>query len=383
MSSPATVSLDYAKGLGGVIATESALSRVDGAAGKLYYRGIPIEELAGQSTFEEVSFFLLTGRLPTREELDAFSAELAEARPIPRDIRDVIRTFPADAHPMAALRTAVSALHLYDREAEDNSPEANHRKAIRLIATMPTIAAAIERSRRGQPILEPRADLSHAANFLYMLNGTESDPTAERVMDLALVLHADHGMNASTFTCVVVISSLSDIYSAIVAGIGSLKGPLHGGANEAVMKTLLEIGSVEKVDPWVEQAFAEKRKIMGFGHRVYKAHDPRATVLSRYSEQLADVHGNRLWYEMSRRMEELVTSRTGEKGIWANVGFYSATVYYYLGFEPDLYPVIFAVARVSGWTAHVIEQLSDNRIFRSRAKYVGPLEAHYVPMAER
>ena len=370
-------------GLEGVIVKETTMSLVNGLEGKLYYQGYRIEDLAEHSTYEDTVFLLWNGRLPTRQELEAFQKELAEARALPEGVMALLRGFPKEVHPMAALRTAVSALGLFDPEAEDDSREANVRKATRLVARFPTIVAAYQRLREGKDPVPPRTDLGHAANFLYMLSGKEPDEFTARVMDVALILHADHGINASTFSAMVTASTLSDIYSAITSAVGTLKGPLHGGANERVMRMLLEIGSEENVVPWLEKAFAEKRRIMGCGHRVYKVKDPRAKILERFSQRLAEITGNETWYRMSKKVEDEVVARLGHKGIYPNVDFYSASVYYYMGIPFDLYTPIFAVSRVAGWTGHVLEQYAKNRLIRPRAEYVGEIDKPYVPLDQR
>ncbi|MFQ5795379.1 MAG: citrate/2-methylcitrate synthase [Candidatus Bipolaricaulia bacterium] len=378
--------VEAVKGLEGVIIGESELSYIDGQQGVLAYLGIPIEELAEASTFEEVAYMLLHHRPPNRDELEGFKAELTANRALPGEVLQVLKDLHVQntkTPAMAVLRTAISALGVYDPEAEDHSPEAIRRKAVRLIARSPTIVAAIQRLRRRQEPVAPNSELGHAANFLYMLTGTLPDDYTARVMDVALILHADHGSNASTFTAIVTISTLTDIYSAVTAAVGSLKGPLHGGANREVMQTLLQIGDVEKAETYVEEALAHHQKIMGFGHRVYKTYDPRARILNRYSKRLAEIQGDITWYEISRRIEKAVVDRLGEKGIFPNVDFYSATVYYYMGFEPDLYTPIFAVSRIAGWTAHILEQLEENRLFRPRFRYIGPIQASYIPIDER
>jgi citrate synthase len=375
--------VEFREGLEGVVAALSMISSIDGEKGILLYRGIPIEELAANSTFEETTYFLLNGRLPKRQELAGFEQQLKSHRQVPAAVLDLIRSFPPSANAMDLLRTTVSALGLYDPDSQTNTVEKNIARAINLIASFPTIVAAIQRRRSGKEFVAPRQDLSHAANFLYMVNGEAPGEYAAKVLEVALILHADHGFNASTFTARVVISSLSDMYSAISAAVGSLKGPLHGGANSEVMSTLQQIGSLDKVEEYVMNRLATKQKVMGFGHRVYHTYDPRARILSQYSQKLAQQTGNAKWYEMSRKIEEIMMREVGSKGIYPNVDFYSATVYYYMGLDQDLFTPIFAVSRISGWTAHVIEQLQNNRLFRPRAIYPGEKNVPYIPIDKR
>ena len=374
---------EYREGLEGVVAALSMISSIDGEHGILLYRGIPIEQLAEHSTFEETSYFLLYGRLPQRQELAEFENKLQRRRQLQPALLDLIRTFPPAANAMDLLRTSVSALGLYDSDPANNTAEKNLDRAIDLIAAFPTIVAAIQRRQSGKDFVAPRPDLNHAANFLYMVNGEAPTEYAARVLDVALILHADHGFNASTFTSRVVISSLSDMYAAITAAVGSLKGPLHGGANSEVMTTLLKIGSIEKVEAYVLERLKNKQKVMGFGHRVYHTYDPRARLLSQYSQKLAQLTGNAKWFDMSKKVEEIMVREVGEKGIYPNVDFYSATVYYYMGLDQDLFTPIFAVSRIAGWTAHVLEQLQNNRLFRPRAIYPGEKNVPYVPIEQR
>lgn len=374
---------EYREGLEGVVAALSMISSIDGENGVLLYRGIPIEQLAEQSTFEETSYFLLYGRLPKRQELTDFENKLKSRRQVQPAIIELIRTFPPSANAMDLLRTSVSALGLYDADPANSTPEKNLERAIDLIAAFPTIVAAIQRRQSGKEFIAPRPDLNHAANFLYMVNGEVPTEYAARVLEVALILHADHGFNASTFTARVVISSLSDMYAAITAAVGSLKGPLHGGANSEVMTTLLKIGSIDKVEAYVLDRLKNKQKVMGFGHRVYHTYDPRARILSQYSQKLAQLTGNAKWFDMSKKVEEVMIREVGEKGIYPNVDFYSATVYYYMGLDQDLFTPIFAVSRIAGWTAHVLEQLQNNRLFRPRAIYPGEKNIAYKPIAQR
>lgn len=367
-------------GLEGIVAAQSSISDVNGDEGKLIYYGYDIHDLARRSTFEEVIYLLWHGELPTSSALDQLKQQLTAEISLPAPILDLIASIPRDANPMDMLRTVVSALGLYDPDAADNSIEANVRKAVRLTARFPTIVTTFQRVRNGMQPVEPREDLSIAGNFLYTLRGDVPDDVATRTMDMAFVLHADHELNASTFAARVTAATLSDMYSAIASAIGTLKGPLHGGANEGVIKNLLEIGSVDKVEAWVKQALAEKKKIMGFGHRVYRTEDPRATHLREMSRQLGERTGELKWYDMSRKMEEVIMR---EKHLNPNVDFYSASTYYALGIPTDLFTPIFACSRISGWTAHVLEQFKNNRLIRPRAEYIGPRGLKYVPIEER
>ena len=367
-------------GLEGIVAAQSSISDVNGDEGKLIYAGYDIHDLAEHSTFEEVIYLLWYGELPTRAGLDALKQQLISETVLPTPIQVLISSIPKNANPMDMLRTVVSALGFYDPDGADQSTEANQRRAIRLTAKFPTLVTTFERVRNGLPPVEPRKDLSIAGNFLFTLRGEEPDEVATRTMDVALILHADHELNASTFAARVTAATLSDMYSAIVSAIGTLKGPLHGGANEGVIKNLLEIGGVENVEPWVKRALAEKKKIMGFGHRVYHTEDPRATHLREMSRLLGERTGEKKWYEMSRKMEEVMMR---EKHLNPNVDFYSATTYYALGIPTDLFTPIFACSRISGWTAHVLEQYRNNRLIRPRADYVGPRGLKYVPIEER
>ena len=373
-------------GLEGVAVGATAISDVDGIAGKLIYRGIDIHELASKSTFEETAYLIWFGKLPTRVQLDGLKTQLAKEAPVAPGVIDALKRLPAGVAPMDALRSAVSLLHHYDPDRDDNSIEAAQRKAIRLTAQTATVTAAIERMRRGKEPISPDPTLGYAANFVWMLNGEKPHETAARSLDIALILHADHGFNASTFAARVITSTLTDIHSAITGAVGCLKGPLHGGANEAVMKTLLEVqkkvaaGEIKDIEDWTRKALADKKLLMGFGHRVYKTEDPRATHLRRMSKELCAQAGQPWWFEWSSKMEEIVKA---EKGLNPNVDFYSATVYYVLGFPPDMYTCLFAVARMNGWTAHVIEQLSNNRIIRPESDWIGPNDVPYVPIEER
>ena len=370
------------KGLEGVVAANSGICWIDGGAGVLSYRGINIHDLAENSTFEETTYLLWNGILPNQLELREFTSQLALARELDQRIVDLMRSFPPSASPMEVLRTTVSALSLYDADEKDNSHDANVRKAYNLTSQIAMIVAIYDRIRKGKEIVPPDRSLSHAANFLWMLNGVKPSETATRTLDIALVLHADHEFNASTFTARVIAATLSDIHSAITGAIGALKGPLHGGANEAVMRMLLTIDK-QGLDPveHVKGMLAAKQKVSGFGHRVYKTEDPRATHLRRMSEQLGKDAGDPKWFEMSRAIELFINN---EKKLNANVDFYSASTYKTLGIDIDLYTPIFAMSRIAGWSAHVIEQLDDNRLIRPRAEYVGPAyPTRYVPIDQR
>jgi citrate synthase len=367
------------KGLAGVVVEKTALSRVDGQVGELVYRGYNIDELADAS-FEEVVHLFLRGSLPTADQLASIDAALKAERAIPEHVKAFIQRAAGDDHPMGTLRTAVSMLSTGMSGLEDKSEDALIDRAIGLIAKTATITAAIARVRRGHDIVDPNPELGHAANVLYMSRGDAPEDIIARTLDVCLVLHADHSFNASTFTSRVVASTESDMISAVVAAIGSLKGPLHGGANTAVMKTLLEIGELENVEPWLDKALAEKRKVMGFGHRVYKVFDPRAKHLKRMSREWGERVGSVKWFEMSEKLEQLMLEK---KNINPNVDFYSASTYYAMGIDPDMYTPIFAVARMLGWCAHIIEQRSDNRIFRPKANYVGGEGLKHTPIADR
>jgi citrate synthase len=367
------------RGLEGVVATTSSVSSI--IDDTLTYRGYNIDDLAEYATFEEVVYLLWHGKLPNQQELSAFTKQLAENSSLPEEVINHFKTYPIkQVHPMAAIRTAVSLLGLYDEEADVMDEEANYRKAVRLQAKLPVLVTAFSRIRKGLEPITPKADYSVAENFLYTLTGQEPSDVAVEAFNKALVLHADHELNASTFTARVCVATLSDIYSGITAAIGALKGPLHGGANEAVMKMLSEIGEAENAETYVRNKLNNKEKIMGFGHRVYRQGDPRAKHLKKMSEKLTKLTGETKWYEMSVKIEEVVTS---EKALPPNVDFYSASVYHCLGIDHDLFTPIFAVSRVSGWIAHVLEQYSNNRLIRPRADYIGPDKQTYIPMEQR
>jgi len=370
------------KGLEGVVATTSKICYIDGDNGVLAYGGIDIHELADKSNFEETCYLVWHGRLPSATELKELRQRLASERKLDPAIINFLREAPKDAAPMDVLRTVVSALGLYDPDRSNNAHDANVSKAIRLTSQIAMIVAAYDRIRKGKNVVQPDPSLSHAANFLLLLSGERPSATAERALDIALILHADHELNASTFAARVTAATLSDMHSAVTSAIGALKGPLHGGANEAVFHILEKIDA-SGADPveYVRQMLAQKKKISGFGHRVYHTEDPRATHLRRMSEDLCNSSGQPKWFEMSRKIEQFVKA---EKNLNANVDFYSASTYHVLGIDFDLFTPIFAVSRISGWGAHVIEQLDDNRLIRPRADYIGPsYPQHWVPLGQR
>ena len=367
------------KGLEGIVAAQSQVSSIIDST--LTYVGYDIDELAEKASFEEVVYLLWHKRLPNAEELAEIKEQLAENMTLPQGIIDHFKLYPIDqVHPMSALRTAVSMLGLFDEEAEVMEVEANYRKALRLQAKVAAVVTAFSRIRKGLEPVAPKKELSYAENFLYMLDGEEPEAIAIEAMDKALVLHADHELNASTFTARVCVATLSDIYSGVTAAIGALKGPLHGGANEQVMIMLEEIGSVDNVEPYIQAKIDNKEKIMGFGHRVYRNGDPRAKHLKEMSRQLTELKGMPEYYEMSVKIDDYFTKA---KGILPNVDFYSATVYHSLGIDHDLFTPIFAVSRMAGWTAHILEQYENNRLIRPRAEYVGPDLRKYVPVEDR
>ena len=373
-----------ATGLRGVVAASTSIGDVNGEKGELIYQGVNIHDLATKSTFEEVVFLLWNRRLPTRSELDELKKNLAAAYELPPQIIELIKgmyaSVPASAEPMDALRTVISALAMFDEESRDLSREASIRVATRLTARFPTIVATMDRVRNGlEPVL-PNPNLGIATNFLYMMKGEMPDEFDAHVMDVALILQADHELNASTFTARVVAGTLADMYSAVTAALGALSGPLHGGANTAIMKIILEIGDVNRVEDYVKDALARKKKIMGFGHAVYKTEDPRATHLRRFSKEMGERKGNTKWYDITAKLEEVMKR---EKNLLPNVDAYSASTYYMMGIPLDLYTPIFAISRISGWTAHILEQYADNKLIRPRAEYIGPRNVPYVPIDER
>ncbi|GIW74896.1 MAG: citrate synthase [Phycisphaerales bacterium] len=374
---------EYSKGLEGVIAAETQMSFIDGQKGVLEYVGIAIGELARHSTFEETVYLLWNKKLPTQAELDGFTKDLrAQYRP-PQQILDMVQAMPKDAQPMHVLRTLVSALALFDRDPNANDVPSARQKALKILAATPAIVAAFDRHRRGEAFVEPDASLSFSENFLYMLNGQKPTAAMARAFDICMITHADHGLNNSTFTARVVISTLSDVYSAMTAAIGSLRGPLHGGANEGVMVMLNEIESVDKVEEYVMNKLRNKERIMGFGHRVYKAKDPRASELQALAKQLAEDTGNMDLYEKSQAIEKVMEREVASKGIYPNVDFYSATTYHCIGLKLDLFTPMFALSRLAGWSGHVIEQLEDNRLYRPSARYIGPHNVAYTPIDKR
>lgn len=371
----------YSKGLEGVVAGETRLSLVDGEQGKLFYEGIPIGDfIAGNSTFEETTYLLWFDKLPNRKELADFSNELTANRTLPQEILSFLSTVPKKCHPMAMLRSAVSCLALYDSEAEDNSREANLRKGARILAKLPTIIAAFDQIRNGKTPLAPKKDLSHAANFLYLLTEKLPDSKYAKALDQYLILLADHGYNASTFAARVTVSTLSDIYSGVVSAIGTLKGDLHGSANQRAMEMLIAIGDISKAEAYVKDLLNQKKKIMGFGHRIYKHQDPRALIFREISKQICRGTQFEKWYKISEAVEAVVER---EKPIPPNVDFYSASVLYAVGIPIDLFSTIFAVSRVAGWVAHILEQQKDNRLIRPEVLYTGALNQRYIPLDAR
>jgi len=379
---PSATTTAAPKGLEGVVATTSSICYIDGEKGVLAYRGIDIHELADNSTFEETCYLLWFGKLPSRTELRQLRDRLAEERKLDGSIYHRLQLVPKHALPMDVLRTMVSTLSFFDPEEKNNDLQSNIHKAVRLTSQIAMIVAAYDRIRKGLPVIEPDRSLSHAANFLWMLTGTPPSPTAERAFDIALILHADHELNASTFAARVTAATLSDMHSAITSAIGTLKGPLHGGANEAVFHILEQIDS-RRADPveFIKGMLAQKQKVPGFGHRVYHTEDPRATHLRKMSHDLGQSNGEAKWFDISRKIEEFIRD---EKKLNANVDFYSASTYHTLGIDVDLFTPVFAVSRISGWTAHVIEQLENNRLIRPRADYIGPAyPQHWVPVEDR
>ena len=374
---------EYKPGLEGIPATRSEISYVDGSQGLLEYRGIRIEELATKSNFLETAYLLVWGELPSKTELEHFETEVRYHRRIKYRIRDMMKCFPETGHPMDALQACAAALGLfYSRRALDN-PEYIREAVVRILAKIPTMVAAFQLMRKGNDPVQPRDDLDYASNFLYMLTEREPDPFAAQVFDVCLTLHAEHTINASTFSAMVTASTLTDPYAVMASAVGTLAGPLHGGANEEVITMLEEIGSVENVRPFVENAIAQKQKIMGFGHRVYTVKDPRATILQNLAEQLFEKTGSDPYYEIAVELEKVIEEKLGHKGIYANVDFYSGLVYRHLGIPTDLFTPIFAIARVAGWLAHWKEQLAINRIFRPTQEYIGQHGHSYVPIEKR
>jgi citrate synthase len=369
-----------AAGLRGVVAASSAIGDVNGEQGILIYQGYDIHDLAEHSTFEETIYLLWNGRLPKREELDQFRRSVGECYEVPSQIIDLIRTFPKETDPMDMLRTAVSALSMYAENPHDTSREAAVKTATRLVAQFPVLVTTIERIRKGQEPIAPKAELNIASNFLYMLRGEMPQEREARIFDVCLILHADHELNASTFTARVVAGTLADVYASVTAALAALSGPLHGGANTNVMKMLLKIGDVSRAEEFVKDALAQKKKIMGIGHAVYTTEDPRATHLRRFSKEMGERNGEMKWYDISRKIEEIMMR---EKGMYPNVDFFSASTYYMMGIPLDLYTPIFAVSRISGWTGHILEQYANNKLIRPRAEYIGARGLKYTPLEQR
>jgi citrate synthase len=368
------------KGLEDVIASETRISDIDGKLGKLWYAGYSIDDLATHSTFEEVLYLVQNGRLPDRDDLDELTEQMVEAREAAEFVAGIIPTLAEQASPMSMLRTSVSGASAYDADAWDQSPEANYRKAIRIVSLIPTLIAHYDRARKGLAPVPAHPKLPHAANFLYMLTGQEPDQEAARAFDVAFILYTDHTMNASTFTARVVASTLSDMHSAVVAAIAALKGPLHGGANEQAMRMLEEIGEVDRAEPYVRDLLARKERVMGFGHRVYKTWDPRALILRELARHQAQAAGETKWFEISEVVQKVLEL---EKGLYPNVDFYAASLLHDLGLDTDLFTPMFAAARSAGWTAHVREQYADNRLIRPASEYIGPRDRVWAPIEER
>jgi len=377
---PTAAETALSRGLEGVVANESAICYVFGEEGRLIYRGYDIHDLADNSTFEETAFLLLKGDLPTRDQLKEFVGQVKAAQKVDKVVQGVIKDAPLGANPMNVLRTAVSAAVFGDPDRTDNSAAGEYSKAVRLIAQLPTMVAMFHRLRNGQKPLAPRRGLSLAANFLYMTSGAVPESDVEHALDVALILHADHELNASTFAARVIAATLADMHGAVTGAIAALAGPLHGGANTEVMKMLLDIKTPERAEAWIREALGRKQKIMGFGHRVYRTEDPRAAHLRRMSEELGRQAGQAHWFAIQRTIEDVMKR---EKGLYCNVDFYSASTYYVMGIPLDLYTPIFAVSRVSGWCAHVLEQHADNRLIRPRAEYVGAMDRKWMPLRKR
>ncbi|CCH66564.1 Citrate synthase (si) [Richelia intracellularis HH01] len=374
---------EYRPGLEGIPAAQSDISSVDGLNGVLEYRGISIEKLAERSTFLETSYLLIWGVLPSAQELEKFEYEVRHHRRIKYRIRDMMKCFPESGHPMDALQASTAALGLFDSQRDLYNPKYVHRSVVQLLATIPTMVAAFQVMRKGNDPVEPRDDLDYSSNFLYMLTGSEPDSLVARIFDVCLILHAEHTMNASTFSARVTASTLTDPYAVVASAVGTLGGPLHGGANEEVVRMLEEIGSVDNVRPYVENLIARKAKIMGFGHRVYKVKDPRAKILQGLVEKLFSKFGQDKYYEIAQEMEMVVGEKLGHKGVYPNVDFYSGLVYRKLKIPTDLFTPIFAIARVAGWLAHWKEQLVENRIFRPTQIYQGLHKQDYITLGER
>jgi citrate synthase len=374
---------EFRPGLEGIPAAESQVSFVDGQVGRLEYRGVSIEELTQHSNFLETSYLLIWGQLPTAQELEAFEHEITYHRRVKYRIRDMMKCFPESGHPMDALQASAAALGLFYSRRNLQDPAYIRAAVVRLLAKIPTMVAAFEHIRKGNDPVTPRDDLDYASNFLYMLNERVPDPFLARIFDVCLIMHAEHTMNASTFSARVTASTLTDPYAIVASAVGTLGGPLHGGANEEVIEMLQEIGSVENVKAYVDERIEKKAKIMGFGHRVYKVKDPRATILQKLLEELVSRFGSDRYYDIAQELERVAGDRLGERGIWPNVDFYSGLVYRRLGIDTDLFTPIFAIARVAGWLAHWKEQLETNRIYRPTQMYVGKHHEPYIPMDKR
>ncbi len=375
------------KGLEGIYIADTTLCKIDGANGKLWYRGYPIEVLADKSSYEEVAFLLLYGHLPKKEELKVFTQRLISERDVPDSIADIIRNFTGRTHPNDILRTCVSAISAFDTDMADRSSDANMDRAIKLTAKMPTIVAMIGRYRQGKPFINPSRTLSHSSNFLYMLTGVEPDKESAKLIDLMFILHAEHGSNASTFSTLVTGSTLADVYAAVVAGISTLRGPLHGGADEAALNMMRAIGEPDNTETYIEDALAGKQRIMGFGHRVYKAYDPRAKIVYNYlksfMQKTTDPKIEKL-LEIAIRAEKLMEEKLSKtKGIWPNIDFFSGPLYTAMGIPSELFTPVFACSRVVGWTAHLFEYWENNRLFRPLDHYTGQLDIKYVPIEQR
>jgi len=368
------------RGLEGVVAAETQLCDLDGRNGRLAYRGYDIADLARSASFEEVCYLLWHGELPNRGQRDAFDAELIAARPIPAELTRALALTPRQADPNRHLQAAVSMLGMYDPDTDDNSHPANLRKALRLTSQIATAVCAIQRIRQGGEPIAPAKDLGHAANFLYMLTGQRPSAVTTRAFDASLVLYAEHELNASTFTTRVIAATLSDMHSAVAGGVGALKGTLHGGAGEAVMRTLMEVGRVDNVDPWADTALAQKRRLMGFGHRVYTAGDPRAAILRGLAEDACRQSGQGMWFDMAVKLHGRINAA---KKLIPNVDFYSAPLFYSIGIPVELFTPVIAASRIAGWTANLLEQYDDNRLIRPRADYKGPGRREFVPVEKR
>lgn len=378
--STATESTAASAGLRGVVAAQSSIGDVNGEEGILIYQGYDIHDLAENSTFEEVVYLLWNGRLPKKDELEGLKSKFRENYKVTPEVLEMMKTFPKDANPMDVLRTTISALGFFDENGHGTDRETAVRTATKLTAQIGTLVTAWERIRNGKDVIAPDENLGIAENFLYMLRGEKPEADEARIFDIALILHADHELNASTFTTRVIAGTLADIYGAVTGGVAALAGPLHGGANTNVMKTLLEIDSIENVEPWLDKKLENKEKIMGIGHAVYKTEDPRATWLRKFSKQLGEKKGETKWFEMSQKLENLMHEK---KGMYPNVDFYSASTYYLMGIPLDQYTPIFAVSRISGWTGHILEQYDNNKLIRPRAEYVGKRNQKYTPIEER